>query len=183
MGVKCFLYKIETIADRLLGYIITYTLMPVFMGVIYMFELLKSMMNISFYRKYPFSCAIVIVTLFLSLCQAESSPTYEHIGLDKYLCAFFYFLMTSVFWIEYLRHHKMQFIDYNWAWFPCIVCPIVMSGAIELMQNYLIESRRGEWLDFVFNIVGTLLSAFVWSVWLARRKHMTVITEVQSYEK
>ncbi len=75
----------------------------------------------------------------------------------------------------------MREIDYNWAWFPCIVAPLLMSACIELVQQYLIASRQGEWMDFVFNAVGIGLSALVWSVIYAKRKNIRVITEIRSY--
>lgn len=175
--------SIAVFFDKILGLIVTFIVSPLIMVILYSMELMKSMRRVSFYKTYPFSCLFVILTLILSFVQTDTPPTHEHIGLDKIVCSFFYFIMTSVFWIEYLRHHKMRFVDYNWAWFPCIVGPIIMSGVIEITQSYFIESRKGEWMDFLFNSMGIGLSALVWSVCLAKLKKMKVISKVQNYER
>ena len=42
-----------------------------------------------------------------------------------------------------------------------MVAPIVMSGLIELAQNYLTTYRSGEWADFIANSTGVLLALVV----------------------
>lgn len=65
----------------------------------------------------------------------------------------------SIFWLEYLRS--------SWHWslklqaLVAVVAPIVMSGLIELAQNYLTTYRSGEWADFIANSTGVLLALVV----------------------
>jgi uncharacterized membrane protein HdeD (DUF308 family) len=39
------------------------------------------------------------------------------------------------------------------------VAPIIMSGVIELLQEYCTETRNGDWLDLMANAVGVTLGA------------------------
>lgn len=171
------------ILDKILFGFLGYLFSTLAMLVLFGAKLFCSMTKVSFFRRYFFSCLLVVLVLVLSFCKTDDDPTYGMIGLDKLLCMSFYFLMTSVFWIEYLLHHKMREIDYNWAWFPSIVCPLVLSGLIELIQHFFISSRDGEWLDFAFNAIGIGLSAIVWSVIFARKRMITVITLPRNYNK
>lgn len=71
----------------------------------------------------------------------------------------------SVFWVEYLRSHR------HWSKVRlsllAIICPIVMSGVIELAQAYLTTYRSGDWVDFVANSTGVLLALVV--LWALKR--------------
>lgn len=176
-------YRVLRVFDRMIFGVLQYVFVPLCLVALYTLEFGRSVLRPGFAKRYPLSCLMVVLTLVLSLIQTTSEPTYEQISIDKWLCMSFYFVLTSVFWVEYLKHHKMREIDYNWAWFPCIVAPLLMSACIEILQQYLISSRQGEWMDFAFNAVGIGLSAIVWSVIFAHRKNIMVITDIRSYER
>jgi hypothetical protein len=66
----------------------------------------------------------------------------------------------TVLWIEYARKHNAP--DYKklfvWAW----LAPIVMSGILELLQEYCTGGHRnGDWLDFAANATGVTLAAII----------------------
>ena len=42
-----------------------------------------------------------------------------------------------------------------WAW----LVPILMSGLLELLQEYATSTRNGEWFDFAANSLGVTLGA------------------------
>ena len=65
-----------------------------------------------------------------------------------------------VIWLEYLLKHK----SYNyekllfWAW----LAPILMSGIIELIQEYCTSGHRnGDWTDLAANSTGVTLAAVI----------------------
>ena len=74
----------------------------------------------------------------------------------------------GVLWIEYIRKHDRP--DYKrlfvWAW----LAPIVMSGVIELLQEYCTETRNGDWLDLTANALGVTLGAVFGLIVLKMRK-------------
>ncbi|WP_253952412.1 hypothetical protein [Xylanibacter muris] len=54
------------------------------------------------------------------------------------------------------------------------LAPVIMSGAIELLQEYCTNGRRsGDWLDFAANIAGvTIAAVFGWIVHINRTKYL-----------
>ena len=62
-------------------------------------------------------------------------------------------------WIEYLRQHTLLNKKklFCWAW----LAPIVMSGIIELLQEYATTTRSGEWFDFAANSTGVTIAALL----------------------
>lgn len=47
------------------------------------------------------------------------------------------------------------------AWLGAFLCPILFSGAVELMQEYCPTYRGGDWLDFAANSTGAILASLV----------------------
>lgn len=62
-------------------------------------------------------------------------------------------------WIEYLRSHRIN-VDKIKLLLLAWLAPIVMSGIIELLQEYCTNGRRsGDWLDLAANATGVTLAA------------------------
>lgn len=80
----------------------------------------------------------------------------------------------ATIWLEYLRNHSVKRQPVmriassadkpalNWAKLLCLawLAPILMSGVIEILQEYCTGGRRsGDWLDFAANSIGATLGA------------------------
>lgn len=110
-------------------------------------------------RKYPVSL------LFIATIWVLSFFTPPHTGLDnvrfidKWVHVIMYGGTCGTIWIEYLRSHKDRISKAKlavWAW----AMPIVMSGAIELLQEHCTGGRRsGDWIDLAANATGVTLAA------------------------
>ena len=69
-----------------------------------------------------------------------------------------YASLSGMLWIEFLRNHR-KYDDVLWhAWIGAVLCPVLMSGAIELLQEYCTTYRGGDWFDFLANICGVTLA-------------------------
>ena len=110
-------------------------------------------------RKYPFSLVCFVIIWVLSLTPIFPETPFDNVQFaDKWTHLVMYGGTCGVLWIEYLRSHTI----YNkvklflWAW----VAPIVMSGVLELLQEYCTGGRRdGDWLDLLANAIGVTLAA------------------------
>ena len=109
-------------------------------------------------RKYPFSLFCILLIWVLSLAPYfPETPLDDVAFIDKWTHLVMYGGTCSVLWIEYLRSHT----QYNkvklflWAW----LAPILMSGVLELLQEYATNTRSGEWFDFAANSLGVTLGA------------------------
>ena len=125
------------------------------------------MFNIRF-KKYPFSCVLIAAIWYLSLLfEAPETPLNNVLLIDKWVHIVMYGGTFTVLWIEYIRQHQKP--DYWKLLFWAFIAPIVMSGIIELLQEYCTEKRSGDWLDLLANAIGVALAVVIGLVLLRLR--------------
>ena len=112
-----------------------------------------------FIRNYAFSIFIIVIIIYLSFFTPPKTdvPTIPHIDKLVHLCM--YGGLTTLLWVQYFWCHKG--IKWTHLVIGGIICPIVMSGLIEIGQSYLTETRSGEWMDFVANTTGVFLATLL----------------------
>lgn len=109
-------------------------------------------------RKYPLSMVLISVVWYLSFFTPPHTKLDDVRFIDKWVHIIMYGGTCGAIWFEYLRKHtypntKKLFLL---AW----MAPIVMSGAIELLQEYCTGGRRsGDWIDLAANATGVTLAA------------------------
>ena len=114
-----------------------------------------------FIRKYPISVICIVLIWILSLVPFfPETPLDDVRFIDKWVHVVMYGGTFTVLWIEYARKHNAP--DYKklfvWAWLG----PIMMSGILELLQEYCTGGHRnGDWLDFAANATGVTLAAMI----------------------
>ncbi len=111
-------------------------------------------------RKYPISTVFIAIVWFLSLVPFFPETPLDGVPfIDKWTHLFMYGSMCLAIWGEYWWKHRQP--DYKrlfvWAW----VMPIVMSGALELIQEYATATRQGEWNDLTANATGVTIGAVI----------------------
>lgn len=110
-------------------------------------------MLIGFLKRYPFS--LVCIALIWVLCF-ETSDELPNVGIhniDKLVHFGMYFGTCSTIWWERLKATGKE--DLPWLACFAVTAPILMSGAIELLQA-LTTYRSGDWNDFLANSLGTV---------------------------
>ena len=112
--------------------------------------------------------------IYLSFFKPPSLEVGKIVGIDKVAHLCMYAGLSGMLWIEFLRNH-CKYDDVLWhAWIGAVLCPVLMSGAIELLQEYCTTYRGGDWFDLLANICGvtlaTLFSYFVLRPWIMKRK-------------
>ena len=132
------------------------------------------MFNIRF-KKYPISCVLIAVIWYLSLLFNAPETPLDNVPLvDKWVHMVMYGGTFSVLWIEYIRQHQQP--DYKKLLIWAFIGPIVMSGIIELLQEYCTKTRQGEWTDLLANSIGVVLAAVIGLILLhlhARRNRVS----------
>lgn len=114
-----------------------------------------------FVRKYPFSLVCVVLIWYLSIWfMPPEFPELEQVAfVDKWTHLVMYGGFCSTIWWEYLRHHDKlngyRLLLLGW------LTPVLMSGCLELIQEYCTENRAGEWLDLCANITGCTIGACI----------------------
>jgi len=107
-------------------------------------------------RQFPLTIFCVLLTWYLCLMRAPSLNMDTFNGFDKCAHICMYLGTCSVFWVEYFRS-RLQASRLTLA-LTAIAAPILMSGIIELAQEYLTTCRSGDWMDFLANSIGVLLA-------------------------
>jgi len=113
-----------------------------------------------FVKDYPLSTTCIVLIWILSLMPFFPETPLDNVELvDKWVHVVMYGGTCAVIWIEYARRHQTP--DYGklffWAW----LAPVLMSGLLELLQEYCTVIRTGSWLDFAANVVGATLGAII----------------------
>lgn len=113
-----------------------------------------------FLKRYPVSTVLFLVIWYLSFFTPPTTELDSVAFIDKWAHIAMYGGTCAVLWFEYLKKHgradRMKLA--LWAW----LAPIVMSGAIELLQAYCTGGRRsGDWLDLAANASGVTLAALI----------------------
>ena len=111
-------------------------------------------------KHYPFSCILIATIWYLSLLfNAPETPLDNVLLIDKWVHIVMYGGTFTVLWIEYMRRHQQP--NYRKLAIWAFVAPIIMSGILELLQEYCTETRKGEWLDLLANSIGVALAALI----------------------
>lgn len=111
-------------------------------------------------KRYPLTIFLFMVIWYLSFFTPPKTSLEEVPFIDKWVHTAMYLGTCLTLWIEYIRQHRHA--DYEklffWAW----IAPIIMSGIIELLQEYATGGRRsGDWLDLAANALGVTLAALI----------------------
>ena len=125
-------------------------------------------------RKYPLStCCIALVWILSFFPFSDMGDLGDVPFIDKWTHVVMYGGTCCVIWMEYMHRHSALDGEelFFWAW----LTPILMSGVIELLQEYCTTYRGGEWLDFAANSTGVTLAAIIGLLswwWMSRRRQM-----------
>ena len=115
---------------------------------------------IQFVRKYPFSIFCFLLIWYLSLIfDMPETPLDDVNFIDKWVHIVMYGGTCSVLWIEYLRSHTS--LNGTKLFLLAWLAPIIMSGIIEILQEYCTTNRNGDWLDLLANATGVTVAVAI----------------------
>lgn len=123
-------------------------------------------------REYPLTTLCVALIWYLSFFTPPQTELDNVAFIDKWVHIAMYGGTCGVFWVEYFwkcadhrtMGNRVKLLLYAW------LAPIVMSGIIELLQEYCTNGRRsGDWLDLAANATGVSLAALMAFTWARKR--------------
>ena len=112
-------------------------------------------------KKYPVSLVIILAVIYLSFFKPPTTDLGTIPNLDKVVHICMYFGMSGMLWLEFLRAHRRDRTPMWHAWVGAFVCPVLFSGAVELLQAFCTTYRGGDLLDFAANTTGAVLASLV----------------------
>lgn len=114
---------------------------------------------IRYIKNYPVSLFIVAAISYLSFFTPPKTNLNEIPYLDKIVHLCMYGGLSTLLWIEYLLRHRS--LDKRHLSVGAILCPIVMSGCIEILQATCTDTRSGDWIDFAANCTGVIIASIL----------------------
>ncbi len=129
---------------------------------------------VHFVKRYPLSILCIVLIWILSLMPFFPETPFDQVEfIDKWTHLVMYGGTCSVIWWEYLRNH--QILDGEKLFFYAWLCPALMSGLLELLQEYCtFGHRNGDWLDLAANTMGVTLGALIgllmYQLWFKRKR-------------
>ncbi|GHV25259.1 membrane protein [Bacteroidia bacterium] len=112
---------------------------------------------IVFLKKYWLStllCAVILVLCFADMSQVEADMPMTN--FDKLVHFVMFLAVSGVVFFENTAHLKLKTSERR-LFFGSLIFPIVFSGLIEIMQEYLTAYRTGDWMDFLFDSIGAVV--------------------------
>ena len=109
----------------------------------------------------PLSLVCIALIWILSLIPFFPETPLDNVKfIDKWVHILMYGCTFMVVWLEYhFKHHSPDYKKlFFWGW----LAPIIMSGVLELLQEYCtFGHRNGDWLDLAANATGVTLAALI----------------------
>lgn len=111
-------------------------------------------------KNYWKSILVTLFTLYLSFVHPSGIKKFNAIQiehLDKVVHLFMYGALTLMLYFEY-KKAKPNAKNTIELVLICVIYPIVLGGLVELAQEQWFSPRTAEWIDWMADIVGTVLS-------------------------
>lgn len=135
-------------------------------------------------KSYPISSFYILMIWILCFATIPHTPLDNVRLIDKWVHVAMYGGTCATIWLEYLRQHSISRQPMRIAtqadkppvnmWRLVLLAwlaPILMSGLIEILQEYCTGGRRsGDWLDFAANSIGATLGGVCGVAYLMFRK-------------
>ena len=107
-------------------------------------------------KNYWKSILFTLLIFYLSFAKPASFKDLNVINLtDKTAHYLVYVAYGMVLIFDFIRKNKAEYSKLSFILF-CIIFPIMLGGAIEIVQETYFKPRSAEWIDWLCDILGIL---------------------------
>ena len=122
-------------------------------------------------NSYPGILCGIVILILTGLPGSYLPHVKPVVGLDKVV----HTLMYATFAFLCIWGYRKQFVSNDKAYrkralILAVVISIAYGGLTELMQEYLVPSRTGDWIDFLADGIGTLLGVTLFYFFYRQKK-------------
>ncbi len=106
----------------------------------------------SFFKYYKTIGALILI-LVLSLMPGNSANKLQFINFpyfDKIVHFFLYFIFSWAIFSDFSAKISKKYT------FIILFSAAILGGSIEIIQNYFIPGRSGDWFDLIADVSGSL---------------------------
>lgn len=92
---------------------------------------------------------------------------------DKIVHFFMFMALALAMAVEFVFSGRRKYKSFpvRRSWLSIVVYPTLYGGLIELLQNYFVAQRDGDWVDFIADFAGTVVSFAVIVLYYKNKKH------------
>jgi len=123
-------------------------------------------------KKYLLSIFVILTILVLCFMDTEPLPAAPMNDFDKLIHVIMFLGLSGVIYFDNTGYLKFP-ISKTRIFLSVFLLPVIMGGLIEIIQEYFTKTRSGDWFDFLFDVVGSLLGwgiALLINNWLPLKK-------------
>lgn len=106
---------------------------------------------------------VIFVLCNMKIGASGPEPWYYFEGLDKAVHACLFFVLGLLSYWGFYRQRKWPSVSRNAALYAFLLC-MLYGGLIEILQGLVFTYRSADWMDWVFDIGGTLLGIWVFGL-------------------
>ncbi len=106
------------------------------------------------------SITICAVILWLCFMSASDLPKVKVTNIDKIVHFVMFMGVSLVVYFENSRFFRNR-TSFQSMFFASFLIPVIYSGGIEIAQEYLSSTRSGDWMDFLYDVLGALTGLII----------------------
>ena len=115
---------------------------------------------IKFFTKYWMSISLCLVILYLCFMDTSSLPKVHISNFDKFVHTVMFLTIPVVIFFENSSYFRKKVSV--WKTIGCsFIFSVLYGGLIEIGQEYLTTTRTGDWMDFLFDVIGAFLGLII----------------------
>ncbi|MDD2298363.1 MAG: VanZ family protein [Fermentimonas sp.] len=122
--------------------------------------------------RYTLLPLIIGLLIFIGTCLIPSDQVPEMpagIPWDKIVHFGMFFLLSAVSLYDYYKFHNNNPRLIRWLFWGFLV-PVIYGGIIELLQMNFFSSRSAELVDWIADVLGSLVATILAIIFLRRRR-------------
>jgi len=113
-------------------------------------------------KKNILSIIIAFIILYLSLAKAETFSKvnildFPHLDKVVHICMYFALMI-------FLLYENRSELKNTRSLFVLSIIPLTYGIVIEFLQSWLTVTRKGDFFDAIFNLIGIILAVMAWRV-------------------
>ena len=105
------------------------------------------------YHKSLLSLILIAVLCFLPGDTTNKVRFFNIPHFDKLVHFGMYFLFSLALFFDLKKNSQLQ---KKQIFFVILILSIIIGGSIEIIQNYFIPGRSGDWFDLLADVAGSL---------------------------
>jgi len=127
---------------------------------------------IMYLKKYCISGLVILTILVLCLMDTSTLPEAPMDDFDKLVHVIMFAGLSGIIFFDntnYLRRQISKIRIFSGSF----VLPVFLGGLIEILQENFTKTRTGDWLDFLYDVVGAAFGLgilFLINHWLLKKK-------------